>query len=225
MLKVGVLPAYFLLEDMTALKPGDWIIQNAATSVVAQMVTQFARLRGLRSISIIRDRESASANQVKQLLCSLGADIVLTENELSEQVSIISNNPVKLALDSVFGPSARSLLDILTVGGTFVQLGFLGGANQELQLSSKDLFVRQLQLQGFRGSAQLAQRTFEEQSALMNWMVQLFNDGALSLPALGLERLEWNVAEGIGNEVRLLTAVDRAKNAFLGQRKQILVFV
>lgn len=224
MLKLDVLPAYFLLEDMAALKPGDWIVQNAATSVVAQMVTQFAHMRGLRSISIIRDRDAASVTQIKQSLCSLGADIVLTENELPEQIPILSTNPVKLALDSVFGSSARLLIDSLAVGGTFVQLGFLGGTSQELQLSSKDLFVRQLQLRGFRGSAQLAQRTFDEQTALMNWMVQLFNDGALALPALGLERLEWNMAGGVENEVRLLTAVDRAKKAVLGQRKQILVF-
>lgn len=224
MLKVSVLPAYFLLEDMAMLKPGDWIIQNAATSVIAQMVVQFAHLRGLRSISIIRDREIMSATRTKQSLRSLGADIVLTENELSEQIPYILTNPVKLALDSVFGPSARLLLDCLSVGGTFVQLGFLGGPNQELQLSSKDLFVRQLQLRGFRGSAQLAQRTFEEQIALINWMVQLFNNGTLALPALGLERLEWKMADGIENEVRLLAAIDRAKQAVIGQRKQILVF-
>ena len=224
MLKLGVLPAYFLLEDMTALKPGDWIIQNAGTSVVAQMVVQFAHLRGLRSISIIRDREAASAAQIKQSLCSIGADLVLTENELPEQIPIISTKPVKLALDSAFGPSARLLLDCLAVGGTFVQLGFLGGASQELQLSSRDLFVRQLRLRGFRGTAQLSQRTFDEQSALTNWMVQLFNDGNLALPALGLEKLEWNAADGIENEVKLLAAVDRAKKAVVGQRKQILVF-
>ena len=187
MLKLGVLPAYFLLEDMTALKPGDWIIQNAGTSVVAQMVVQFAHLRGLRSISIIRDRETASAIQIKQSLCSIGADLVLTENELPEQIPIISTNPVKLALDSAFGPSARLLLDCL-------------------------------------GTAQLSQRTFDEQSALTNWMVQLFNDGTLALPALGLERLEWNAADGIENEVKLLAAVDRAKKAVVGQRKQILMF-
>ncbi|MCJ1466158.1 hypothetical protein MMC07_004777 [Pseudocyphellaria aurata] len=224
MLKLGVLPAYFLLEDMATLKPGDWIIQNAATSVVAQWVVQFARLRGIRSISIIRDRETASVTQIKQSLCSLGADLVLTENELPEQIPAILNNPVKLALDSVFGPSARLLLDCLAVGGTFVQLGFLGGASQELQLSSKDLFVRQLQLRGFRGTAQLAKRTAEEQSALMDWTIRLFNNGALTLPALGLERLEWTVADGSENKVRLLTAIDRANKAVLGQRKQILVF-
>lgn len=51
MLKLDVLPAYFLLEDMAALKPGDWIVQNAATSVVAQMVTQFAHMRGRKRIA------------------------------------------------------------------------------------------------------------------------------------------------------------------------------
>ena len=42
-------------------------------------------------------------------------------------------------------------------------------------------------------------------------MIQPFNDGTLALSALGLERLEWNAAAGMENEVKLLAAVDRAK--------------
>lgn len=225
MLKVSVLPGYLLVEDMARLKPGDWIIQNAATSVVAQMVVQFARLRGLRSISVIRDRETACTAYIKQSLTELGADMVLTEKELSEESVHLKTKPIKLALDSVFGASGRLLVDCLATGGTFVQLGFLAGAGERLQLRSEDLFVRQLTLRGFRGSAQIAQRTFSEQCSLLEWLVQLFNAGTLVLPPLGVETLQWNVPdEGKGNEVRLLAAIDRAKKGVMGQRKQMFVF-
>lgn len=52
-----------------------------------------------------------------------------------------------------------------------------------------------------------------EQSTLdeLNGMIQPFNDGTLALSALGLERLEWNAAADMENEVKLLAAVDRAK--------------
>ena len=224
-LKISVLPAYFLIEDMAKLKPGDWIIQNAATSVISQMVIQFARLKGLRCISVIRSREIAEATRIKQLLKALGAEMVFTEDELLEQSSSITTKPVKLALDSVFGPSARLLANCLAVGGTFVQLGFLGGATQQLLLSNKDLFVRQLQFRGFRGSTQLAQRTPNEQLLLLSWLVELFNDGTLVLPPLGLDKVEWNTTdEQERNAARLLSAVSQAKTPTLGQKKQIIVF-
>jgi len=55
--------------------------------------------------------------------------------------------------------------------------------------------------------------------------VQLFNAGTLVLPPLGVEMLQWNVPdEGKKNEVRLLTAIDRAKKGVMGQRKQMFVF-
>ncbi|MCE3049911.1 hypothetical protein HAX54_046108, partial [Datura stramonium] len=36
-----------MLEDFVALKPGDTIVQNGATSIVGQCVIQLARVRGL----------------------------------------------------------------------------------------------------------------------------------------------------------------------------------
>ena len=224
-LKISVLPAYLLLEDMAQLKPGDWIIQNAATSVVAQMVAQLARLRGLHTISIIRDRDPIEVTRIKQLLKNAGAEIVFTERELPDHVQSVKAKPVMLALDSVFGSSARLLLDCLDVGGTFVQLGFLSGTSQELHLSSQDLFARRLTLRGFRSSAQIAERSVQEQASLLNWLVQLFNAGSLALPSLGLERVEWNGVKDVSeNRERVLGAIDKAKRGALGQRKQIFMF-
>lgn len=215
-------PAYLLIEDMTRRRTGDWIIQNAATSAVAQMVVQFARLRGLQSISVVRNQESASTAYIKQSLTDLGAEKVLTEKELSEQSVHLKTKPIMLAIDSVFDALGRLLVDCLATGSTFVQLGFLSSAEERLQLRSEYVFVRHSTLRGLRDSAQIAQRTFSEQCSLLECLVQLFIAGTL---ALGVNMLQWHVPdEAKENEVRLLMAIDRAKKDVMGQRKQMFVF-
>ncbi len=222
-MKISIAPAFCLVEDMCTLKPGDWIIQNAATSVVAQMVAQFARRRGAHTISVIRDRDTIEARAVKESLTGNGSDLVVLESELQGH-SEIKSKRIMLALDSVFGISARGLVKSLSPGGTYVQLGFLGGPSEQLQLDANDLFGRQLTLKAFRGSAQVASRTPSEQADLLNWFVSLFNAGELLLPGLGLERVTWDALDPTGSASRLLEAVKRAHKGRLGQRKQLLMF-
>ena len=223
-IKISIAPAFCLVEDMCNLKPGDWIIQNAATSVVAQMVVQFARRRGIRTIGVIRDRSSTEADVVKQSLLGMGPDIIVLESEVVGHAEIRSKR-VMLALDSVFGPSGRGLVKSLSPGGTFVQLGFLGGPTGKLDLDASDIFGRQLTLKAFRGSVQVASRSAEEQTDLFNWFISLFNTGELILPRLGLERVKWDAADKRGSEERLMEAVKRAQQGKLGQRKQIIEFI
>ena len=211
---------------MTRLRPGDWLIQNAATSVIAQMVIQFAKQRGVGVISVIRNRDPAEAAEIKEALLGLGSDECLTEAELLEQHSIVKTKRVVLALDSVFGISGRLLLDCVASNGTFVQLGFLGGVEQKLILSNQDLFFRNITLRGFRGTNQIGQRTQDERESLLTWFVELFNAGSLILPPLGLQAIEWNTAaEPAETHAKLVAAIDGAKQDVLGQRKQIIKFV
>lgn len=221
--RISIAPAFCLVEDMCNLKPGNWIIQNAATSVVAQMVVQFARRHGIHTIGVIRDRPHVEAEAVKQSLLQLGSDIVVTESELQDNAEVKSKRII-LALDSVFGTSARGLVKSLSPGGTFVQLGFLGGPSGQLSLDANDLFGRQLTLKAFRGSAQVGLRSAAEQTDLFNWFTSLFNAGELVLPSLGLERISWDAADKEGSKGRLLEAVKRAQQGNLSQRKQIIMF-
>jgi len=221
--RTTITTAFCLVEDMYSLKPGDWIIQNAAISAVAQMVVQFARRRGIHTIGVIRDRPSAEVDAVKQSLFQLGSDIVVLESQLQGHTAIKSKR-IMLALDSVFGASGRGLIKALSPGGTFVQLGFLGGPAGQIQLDANDLFGRQLTLKAFRSSAQVALRSAEEQTDLFNWFISLYNAGDLVLPSLGLERISWDTADKEGSKHRLQEAVKRAQQGKLGQRKQIIVF-
>ncbi|KAJ6947997.1 hypothetical protein NC651_002376 [Populus alba x Populus x berolinensis] len=53
---VNPLTALRMLQDFVTLNSGDCIVQNGATSIVGQCIIQLARLRGIHSINIIRDR-------------------------------------------------------------------------------------------------------------------------------------------------------------------------
>ena len=47
-----------MLLDFVKLEKGDWIIQNGANSGVGQNVIQLARIRGYKTVNIIRDRHA-----------------------------------------------------------------------------------------------------------------------------------------------------------------------
>lgn len=222
-IKTTVAPAFFLVEDMCDLKAGDWIIQNAATSAVAQMVVQFARRRGIKTISIIRKRCPVETDHVKNLLLDGGADVVLLDSEL-ETCTELKSKPIKLALDSVFGDSGRRLVKALSPGGTYVQLGLLGGAVQLRLDAASDIFGRQLTLKGFRGTRQLGLRSKNEQTDLYNWFISLFNAAELTWPILGIKRISWDSSDIEGTKVALFDAVENAEKAAMGQRKQLLIF-
>jgi mitochondrial enoyl-[acyl-carrier protein] reductase / trans-2-enoyl-CoA reductase len=45
-----------MMLDFIQLKEGDWVVQNGANSGVGQNVIQLARIRGFKTVNIIRDR-------------------------------------------------------------------------------------------------------------------------------------------------------------------------
>lgn len=229
-LRITVAPAYCLVEDMAPLRPGDWIVVNAGTSAVAQMVTQFAALRGVHVAHIVRDRPAAELAAVKDALLGLGAGLVLSEAEVAVEktgdggLAQLQRLPVALALDSVFGKAGRALVKALAPGGTYVQLGFLAGPGAQLALDPADLFARNLAMKAFRGTAQLGLRAPAQQRELCDWFVTMFNRGELRLPPLGLEHVDWHVADAGAAERSAKAAVETARAGALGQRKQVLVF-
>ena len=62
--------AGLILSEFAGLKPGDWIVQNAANSGVGRSLIALAKARGFRTINLARD-ESVLAD-----LTTAGADIV-----------------------------------------------------------------------------------------------------------------------------------------------------
>lgn len=74
MLKVNPLTAWLVLTAFSRLRPGDWVVQNAANSGVGQCLIQLAHSMGLHTINLVRHASERIA-----LLKSLGADVVVED--------------------------------------------------------------------------------------------------------------------------------------------------
>ncbi len=142
MMTVNPPTASLLLSDIVELKPGDWVIQNAANSAVGGYVAAIARMRGLRSVNIVR-RESAVAD------VNSDADVVLVDGpDLSSRVREATGDAkIRLGIDAVGGPATESLASCLANGGTIVNYGAMSG--EACQVSPMALIFRGIKLRGF----------------------------------------------------------------------------
>jgi NADPH:quinone reductase-like Zn-dependent oxidoreductase len=57
MLAINPPTAALLLSEYVNLKPGEWVVQNAANSEVGRWVIAFAKTRGLKTVNIVRRPE------------------------------------------------------------------------------------------------------------------------------------------------------------------------
>ncbi|XP_078094346.1 enoyl-[acyl-carrier-protein] reductase, mitochondrial [Mustelus asterias] len=147
---LGVNPctAYRMLCDFETLKPGDSVIQNAANSGVGQAAIQIAKAMGLKTINVIRNRPDLQ--QLTDSLMSMGADYVITEEELRkpEMKELFKEVPKpRLALNGVGGKSATETLRHLEKGGTLVTYG--GMAKQPVTIPVSALIFNNVKIRGF----------------------------------------------------------------------------
>src|SRR5258708_24925933 len=61
MLAINPPTAALLLSEYVNLKPGEWVVQNAANSGVGRWVIAFAKKRGLKTVNIVRRPELVPA--------------------------------------------------------------------------------------------------------------------------------------------------------------------
>ncbi|KAK9443144.1 Enoyl-[acyl-carrier-protein] reductase [Metarhizium brunneum] len=138
------------------LGSGEWFIQNGANSGVGRAAIQFGKLWGLRSINVIRDRDSVEETEaLKQELIGLGADVVVPESqflsrEWKHQLADITRGgreEIGLALNCVGGKSATSLARSLGEGATLVSYG--GMSKQPVALPLGLLIFKDIRFVGF----------------------------------------------------------------------------
>lgn len=154
------------LSVRTGTGAGAWFIQNGANSGVGRAAIQLGRLWGLRSINVVRARDTPAATAaLRQELTDLGATVVVTEDELQERGfgarlrrDILGGgaaggtaggaaSPLLLALNCVGGRSALGLAKCLSEGGQMVTYGAM--AKQPLTVPAGLLIFRDLAFRGF----------------------------------------------------------------------------
>lgn len=73
MLRVNPPTAALLLSEFVDLKPGDWVIKNAANSGVGRCVIAFSKARRLRTVNVVRRSEFVAD------VVGIGGDRVLVD--------------------------------------------------------------------------------------------------------------------------------------------------
>jgi len=171
--------AISLLEYLN-VKDGDWVIQTAANGAVGKIFAALATARGINTLNLVR-RDAAVAE-----LEALGMKNVLStadEGWQDKARAILGADGARAAIDSVGGPLATDLGDLLGNEGTLVVFGTATGA--PLELSSGALIMKHLSVKGFWGSKVGAEMASSERTRLIGELVTLALNGTLKLEAGG----------------------------------------
>jgi mitochondrial enoyl-[acyl-carrier protein] reductase / trans-2-enoyl-CoA reductase len=166
--------AYWMLTSILPLSPGDWVIQNAANSTVGRCVIQIASRLGLKTLNIVR------RSDLKEELRALGADIVLTEEELVKKEDFRETDRPRLALNAIGGASALALANTLASGGIHVTYGAMG--RQPLKIPNGLLIFKGLTFRGFWLTPYQTSLTTDQKRQLFKQLTEWVREGSLYLP-------------------------------------------
>lgn len=173
MLTVNPPTAALLLSEYVALEQGEWVIQNAANSGVGGYLVQIARLRGYKTVSVVR-RESAVAG-----VREAGGDVVLVDGpDLAERVREATGGAaIRLGIDAIGGAATDRLGACLAEGGVLVNYGMMSG--EPCQVSPSAIVFRDVSLRGFWLAKWFRTTTPAQQMALFGELTGLIVSGKL----------------------------------------------
>ena len=149
--------AEVLLEDFADLQRGDWLIQNAANSSCGRYLIRLARLKGVRTVNVVR-----RAEMIEELR-ELGGDVVLLDGpDLAQRVAAaVGGAPVKLGIDAVAGAATQRIAECLAPGSTVASYGSMTGQRCELDFFL--MFRNDIRLIGVAFVRQFQQRRTQQQ--------------------------------------------------------------
>lgn len=141
---VNPLTAWIMTTEELGLKPGEWLLQTAAGSTLGRVVLQIARLRGFKTINVVRRRA-----QVEELK-ALGADeVICTEDEdIAERVKQITDGAgLTKAIDAVGGETGGAVVQALGRGAVLLVYGVL--SMEPMPVDSGRMIFTSMTIRGF----------------------------------------------------------------------------
>ncbi|WP_263145308.1 zinc-dependent alcohol dehydrogenase family protein [Pseudomonas sp. RIT-PI-AD] len=173
MLTVNPPAALLMLREFVDLKAGDWVLQSAANSGVGLYLVQLAKLRGLRTVNIVRRQEAADIVQQE------GGDVVLLDGpDLAERVAkAVDKAPIRLAIDPIGGEVIGRLATCLADGGILVNYGRMG--DEPCQIDPSLLIFHDIQVRGFWLDQWFRQAGKEQRDAVLKELIGLIASGKL----------------------------------------------
>jgi mitochondrial enoyl-[acyl-carrier protein] reductase / trans-2-enoyl-CoA reductase len=174
MLTVNPATASLMLTEFVTLAPGDWVIQNVANSAVGGYLVQLAKLRGLKTVNIVR-RESAVASVQAD-----GGDVVLVDgDDLPARVKAATGGAaIRLGIDAVGGSATDRMARCLSEAATLVNYGMMSG--EACQVTPASFIFNDITLRGFWLAKWFPKASRESQRALYGELTKLIAMGKLS---------------------------------------------
>lgn len=176
----------------------EWIIQNAGTSGVSKLVSQIAKAKGVKTLSVIRDRDD-----FKQVAATLenkfGATKVISESENNDKVFakevlpnvLGSDAKIKLALNSVGGKSSSSIARKLDKNALMLTYG--GMSKQPVTLPTSLHIFKGLTSAGY-WVTELNKTNPEMKRETVKEFIKLYEDGKIISPKDEMETVTWDTA-------------------------------
>lgn len=173
MLTVNPPTASLMLSEFVTLASGDWVIQNVANSGVGGYLVQLARLRGIRTVNLVRRASAVAAVQAQ------GGDVVLVDgDDLAARVKAATGGAaIRLGIDAVGGAATDRLASCLAEGGTLVNYGMMSG--EPCQVAPRNFVFNDLTLRGFWLAKWFRSASRDAQRALYGELTRLVATGAL----------------------------------------------
>ena len=173
-LRVNPPTAWLLLHQFAALQPGDWVLQNAATSAVGRAVIEIAHQRGWKTLNVVR--RAAAAEELR----ALGADAVVVDDEDMGAAAqdVLGGAVPRLALNAIGGESATRLAGLLASGGTLVTYGAM--SKEALKIPNGFLIFRDLVFRGFWLTRWLRAASPDQVSSLFDQIFRLAASGCFA---------------------------------------------
>jgi len=173
MITVNPPTALLMLTSFVTLKAGDWVIQNAANSAVGTYLIQIARLRGIKTVNIVRRESAVEAVRAE------GGDVVLVDGEqLHQQVREATGGAnILLGIDAVGGAATEQLARCLGQGATLVNYGAMSG--EPCQISPASFIFKDITLRGFWLAAWFKSASPEAKQRVFGEIVQRIASGQL----------------------------------------------
>jgi len=173
MLKINPMTAWRLLHDYVDLKPGDWLIQNAANSAAGRAVIHIAHELGYRTVNIVRRAE------LIEELKGEGGDVVLVDGESvrDEVKQATGGAPIRLGLNAVGGDSALRLANTLAFAATLVSFGAM--SLQPLKIPTGLFIFKDLRFRGIWINKWYDEATLGERMAAFSQLFEMAKRGLL----------------------------------------------
>ncbi|MFC6204453.1 zinc-binding dehydrogenase [Psychrobacter urativorans] len=170
------LSALMLLEFLE-VERGQWLIHNAANGAVGKSLAMLAAARGVKTINIVRSSEAVAELQAIGIENNINSE----DEDWKDQVkSMIAEDKISAAVDSVGGEDSGALLSLLGHGGTFAVFGAMSG--KPMMLNPTDIIFKQATLKGFWGSKISQEMSVDNKQRLVDELIDRAVGGKLQLP-------------------------------------------